>query len=443
MYLQGKDILVLGAGASGVAATRLASAHHADVTLFDNRPEAISGTLADELKHDDVSIVTGEISALGERRFDLAVFSPGIPMNSQAALFAQTHSSAITGELAFGASFIQAPILAVTGTNGKTTTVEMLAHLLAACGKRTLAAGNIGLPLSQVALQKEELDCVVAEVSSFQLELADDFRPFAAALLNITPDHLNRHGSMENYQELKFSIFRNITEPARCIVNAKLVALAEECTTFSADENFSADFSAHLLDGAELPFQGQHNRENALAATALAATLGIRPADAIKALGTFHTGHHRLETVASSNGIEFIDDSKATNVDALLKALTTLRERDRRPIALIAGGVDKGSSLEEAIPELTASRITHVALIGTCAPRLAERWGSLLSCGICASMQDAVSASIRSLPEGGVVLLSPACASQDMFRDYAERGELFAAAARDFCSMTHQSSINS
>ena len=275
------------------------------------------------------------------------------------------------------------------------------------------------------------------------MELSEDFRPYAAALLNITPDHLNRHGSMENYQALKFSIFRHIDAPSRRIVNAQLPPLAGECTTFSADENLPADFNATLLDGAELPFQGRHNRENALAATAMAATLGIPPAEAVEALATFHTGHHRLETVASSNGIEFIDDSKATNVDALLKALDTLRERDRRPIALIAGGIDKGCTLDEVIPELTASRITHVALIGTCAPRLAGRWGSLLPCGICASMQDAVSASIHSLPEGGVVLLSPACASQDMFRDYAERGELFAAAARDFCSMTHQSSINS
>ena len=441
MYFENKDILVLGAGASGIAASRLATAHHAHVTLFDDNFASFSDETLQELAESGISIATGGIASLRQFQFDMAVVSPGVPLDSPAAIFAKEHTSALISELAFGASFIQAPILAVTGTNGKTTTVEMLAHVLASSGRRTVAAGNIGLPLSQVALQGMELDAVVAEVSSFQLELSDDFRPFAAALLNVTPDHLNRHCTMEHYRDLKLGIFKHVENPERRIVRASLGHLLENCTTFSADANIPADFGPALLEGTSLPFQGQHNMENALAAIAMAATLGIPARDSLNALSTFRTGHHRLETVASGNGIEFIDDSKATNVDALIKALETLRARDAsRPIALIAGGVDKGCSLEEAIPMLETSAIAHIAIIGSCAPRLAASWGHNAPCEICATMREAVDSSVQSLPAGGIVLLSPACASQDMFKDYAERGDFFAVEARHFCAPSNQKS---
>ena len=418
MYLQGLHIVVLGAGVSGLSAARLACLHGADVALYDSNPDALPK------KEEGIRCISGSL----EGDYDIAVFSPGVPLESELGRAARRLSAKCVGELTFGALFLKQPILAVTGTNGKTTTVEMLAHIINAVGIRTIPAGNIGLPLSQVALDARDLDYVVAEVSSFQLELADGFQPFTAALLNITPDHLVRHKTMEAYRELKLRIFQGIHNPERCIVNSSLAGLLQGCTTFSAvDDN--ADFGPRLLKGVEFPFHGAHNLENALAATALAGTIGVSKDVAFNALMSFRTGDHRLQCVARRNGIEYIDDSKATNVDALLKALETLRGRGRE-IVLIAGGIDKECSLDEAIPVLKES-VRKVMLIGRCARRLSETWGRHVDCQCCASMRDAVENASCALQQGGIVLLSPACASQDMYKDYAQRGDDFKRCAME------------
>jgi len=448
--MKGKKILVLGAGVSGVAAARLAAKKGAEVTLLDtgNPSEASLKLLAD----DGVAYLLGEDALNWQGDCDLAIYSPGIPLGSPLDLKVLATGARTMGELGFGASFLECPIIAVTGTNGKTTTVEMLEHCLKGAGYDAVAAGNIGLPISDLILQGRKPEMVVAEVSSFQLEHPDGFTPTAAVVLNITPDHLVRHGTMEAYTDLKLAVFRN--PDTKCAINASLLpikAVAKALqhrpyTVFASDSETDFDFG--ILDGwlvrrsengettrlvsiQELPFSGVHNMENALAALAVGAAAGVEPEKLAPHLKSFHTGAHRLQCVLEWNGISFVDDSKATNVDALIKALEVLGPQGRE-IVLIAGGVDKKCSLDECIPKLK-EYVKSVYLIGECRSRLHKSWGSAIEARECMTMREAVFGAAESLKEkGGIVLLSPACASQDMFRDYAHRGEAFAEAAREY-----------
>ena len=439
-----KKILILGAGNSGRSAAKLAKQQGDSVTLLD------SGS--PEIKLDGVEIVTGNEAEKWSGQADLVIYSPGIPLGSRLDEIGIATGAPRISELAYGASFLTCPILAVTGTNGKTTTVEMLEHCLNAAGHRTIAAGNIGLPISEVVASGTTPDILVAEVSSFQLEHPGGFAPTAATILNITPDHLVRHHTMEKYIEAKLSIFAS---PAtKCSLNEETLQIKQISTSlhnriivsFSAASNSTANF--HVEDGwlvkaakegtifrlvkvSELPFSGTHNLENALAALALSDTAGIDALTLAPHLKTFHTGAHRLQKVAQIGGTIFIDDSKATNVDALIKALQALKDNPEtafRKIALIAGGVDKECTLDEAIPFLKES-VNDVFLIGQCAKRLHASWGQFVNTHVCTSMDEAVRLAYASLEDDGIVLLSPACASQDMYRDYAQRGDDFKASS--------------
>ena len=448
--MKGDNVLVLGAGVSGVAAARLAAAQGAKVTLMDTgHPSEASLKL---LVDDGVKCIIGEDALKWKGDCDLAIYSPGIPLGSPLDELAVATGARLMGELGFGASFLECPIIAVTGTNGKTTTVEMLEHCLKGAGYNAIAAGNIGLPISELVRQRRRPDIVVAEVSSFQLEHPDGFVPDAAVLLNITPDHLVRHGTMEAYTAIKMSLFSNPS--TKCVINASLLQIKAVANTlqkrpytvFTSDSE--ADFDFGILDGwlvrrsengettrlvsiQELPFSGGHNMENALAALAVGAAAGVSPERLAQGLKSFHTGAHRLECVLEWNGISFVDDSKATNVDALIKALDVLGPQGRE-IALIAGGVDKKCSLEECIPKLKEC-VQSVYLIGECRNRLLKSWGSVVKAHECGTMQEAVFQAAESLSgKEGIVLLSPACASQDMFRDYAHRGDEFANAAKEY-----------
>ena len=435
-----KKILILGAGNSGKSAAKLAKLQGDAVTLLD------SGT--PDVQIDGVEVVTGRKAEEWSGQVDLVIYSPGIPLGSRLDEIGCATGAPQVSELAYGASFLNCPILAVTGTNGKTTTVEMLEHCLNAAGHRTIAAGNIGLPISEVVATGATPEILVAEVSSFQLEHPGGFAPTAATILNITPDHLVRHHTMEAYIDAKLSIFAS---PAtKCSINDATLQINQVANTlhnriivsFSAASNSKATF--HLEDDwlvkttekntihrlvkvSDLPFSGTHNLENALAALALSDSAGIDALSIAPHLKTFTTGAHRLQKVNQIGGTLFIDDSKATNVDALIKALQALRgnpDTTSKMIALIAGGVDKECSLDEAIPFLKDS-VGNVFLIGQCAKRLHTSWGSHVKTHLCASMEEAVRQAYTSLPEGGIVLLSPACASQDMYHDYAERGNDF------------------
>lgn len=445
-----ENILVLGAGISGVAAARLAKSLGNVVTLLDTgKPSDASLEL---LRGDGIDVITGQDALSWKGNCDLAIYSPGIPLGSPLDLLAIATGARRVSELAYGASFMECTILAVTGTNGKTTTVEMLEHCLKGAGYDAIAAGNIGLPISELVRQGRKPEVIVAEVSSFQLEHPEGFAPDAAVILNITPDHLVRHFTMENYIQTKLDIFGNIK--TKCVINSELLQIKQVSDAlhnlpylaFSSESGSNAEFgiddgwlickgengeSQRLIATGELPFSGRHNMENALAALAVGAAAGISPQRLAPQLADFHTGAHRLECVLERYGISFVDDSKATNVDALVKALDVLAER-RQPIALIAGGIDKKCTLDECLPKLKEC-VQSVYLIGECRDRLMTSWGSVVDAHVCDTMEEAVFKAADSLlsggNSGGIVLLSPACASQDMFRDYAERGRVFSEAA--------------
>lgn len=447
-----KEVLILGCGKSGKYAALLAKQKGANVTLLDTGRPDVTGL-------EEISIRLGENALSWNGKCDLVIFSPGVPIDSPLGKLGLATGAQTVSELAFGASFIQCPIIAVTGTNGKTTTVEMLEHCIKAAGHKAVAAGNIGLPLSQIVLEKRELDFLIAEVSSFQLEHPGNFTPTTAAILNITPDHIIRHHSMEIYSQTKFNIFKNMLPSQIKIANSSIYQINNKEHSlnsmhffcFSAKNDDNAKYFMHgnwlsrredngdisqLVNISELPFSGTHNYENALAAIALCDAVGLNPIKIAKHLCSFQTDDHRMQTVAKFGGLTFIDDSKATNVDALIKALATIAEREKinaqkSKIALIAGGLDKDCTLDEAIPYLK-QHVIFVALIGKCSQRLMSTWGKAIPARTAVSMQDAVNQAANALRGEGIVLLSPACASQDMFSDYAQRGNCFAACAQNY-----------
>lgn len=446
MDINGKKVLVLGGGESGLSAAFLAQAKGADVTLLDSSDSEVVQARLAPLRDNGVHLFLGKTAEQWRGEADLVVISPGIPLESPLHLAGVATGAPCWSELAFGASFLDVPMLAVTGTNGKTTTTEMLQHSLRAGGKRVVAGGNIGLPMSDLPLNGRKYDYIVTEVSSFQMEHPGEFSPRAAALLNVTPDHLNRHKTLEAYTKAKLNLFEHITEPKRIVVRAELLRenslVAEafsckECLTFSVDSDVDADYvveddclvrrgadgGKRLLRCSQLPWRGRHNLENALATLAMEEAAGLDPADYALFLVTFQIGPHRLQTIAEIGGIRYVDDSKATDVDAMTRALETLGE-EGRPIALIAGGLDKGCSLEEAIPALRRY-VTAVFCIGACGERLVELWGKEIPATRCKGMEDAVRGAREAVRNGGIVLLSPGCASMDMFPNYAERGNFF------------------
>ncbi len=458
--LAGKRVLVLGAGASGCAAAQLALAQGARVTVLDGAAGNAASRRCAALQGQGVEFRWG---CSGERweegEVSLVVVSPGIPLDSPLHRLGESTGAPMRGELEFGASFLKCPLYAVTGTNGKTTTTELLTACLKATGRRVMAAGNIGVPISQVAWENPPLDALVVEVSSFQLEHAASFHPQAAILLNVTPDHLDRHGSLERYAALKAGLLENLLPGGVAVYHAALegrLRLPPECRRArlwlageevcakgcpaARDWRVGGDALRRVLPGEDaaeevvlprnaLRLQGDHNGENALAVVALLEALEIPLADFREALAGFQCGPHRIQRVGKWRGITFVDDSKATDVDAMVQALRTLGPSVGKAISLIAGGLDKGCSLTEAKPEIRRY-VKNAFLIGECRGRLQAAWQGEVPCVLCDSLEEAVSQAVRGASQGGIVLLSPGCASMDMFRSYAERGERFAAAMK-------------
>ena len=453
--LHGRRVLVLGAGKSGLAAARLAKAKGAEVIVLDSAPREHFAKLIPMLESDGILLYPyfKEETWTGDA-IDLVVVSPGIALGASLDQVGRSTGAPMRGELEFGASYLDCPMVAVTGTNGKTTTVELLTACLEGAGKHVLAAGNIGLPLSQVALDQPLLDYLVVEVSSFQMEHADSFHPQVGVVLNVTPDHLNRHGTMEVYRNLKLQLLRQIRPGGIAVFHAPLAQflqldpqvaanrlwlIGEEAkpTTPGTDWAVTSDGLIRLDQAGEgtrlfarssMQLIGNHNLANALAVVAVMTGLGIPKEQYSPVLSNFRSGPHRMEPVLQCNDIAFFDDSKATDVDAMRQALRTLGPSRGKKILLIAGGLDKGCALSEAKSELRMY-VKGVYLIGDCRQRLAELWGSEVPCQLCDSLEEAVQAAAKAAVSGDTVLLSPACASMDMFRDYEERGERFRAAA--------------
>ena len=429
-----QKVAVLGAGLSGSAAALLLASDGAQVTLLDSAEEKnlLKSTL-DYLRAQGVRVVCGSAADRDSVEYPRAVLSPGIDPSSPLARNFSSRGIETISELELGWRFCEVPVIAVTGTNGKTTTTELLAQMLNACGQRTIACGNIGKPLSEVAREKQHFDVLTVEVSSFQLEAIRTFRPSISVWLNFAPDHLDRYRSVGEYRTAKLRIFENQTEQDVAVVNAAeaLPKLRSRRITFSAYSD-RADF--RLSDGAivyenqpvlrlsDTKLSGLHNIENLMATLAVGAARGLSFAHMVPALRGYEPRPHRCEFVRELDGVEYVNDSKATNLDAVEKALTA----QTKPVVLIAGGKDKGFSFDPLRP-LVKDKVRLAVLMGEMAESIRRSWDGAVSCEIAASLAGAVERARSLAKPGDVVLFSPGTSSFDMFKSYADRGDQFRA----------------
>ncbi len=446
MNAENKRVIICGMARSGIAAAKLLLSRGAVVTISDMKKEEAFGSELDELR------VQGCVFALGEGPQghldgqDMMIISPGIAYAKDFVQEAVARGIEVIGELELGARMTQGAMCAITGTNGKTTTTTLVGELMRAWGKTTHVVGNIGYPITATAGISTPEDVTVAEVSSYQCETISQFHPHVGAVLNITEDHLARHGTMEVYIQMKRRIFACQTADDYAVFNyddpichEMAKGLAAKIAWFSRRETVPC--GAYVQDGVimlnldghaqaicradEVYIPGPHNLENALAAVTIAGAMGVPAGVMAQVLRTFRGVEHRIETVRVLDGVTWINDSKGTNVDSTQKAIATMT----RPTVLILGGSDKKTTFDPLAQTIIGSpQIAHCVLIGDTAEQIR---GSLERAGYTAYTMagydfDACLAACRKLAaEGGCVLLSPACASFDMFKDYEDRGRIF------------------
>jgi len=443
MRLAGRKALVVGLGKSGVAAARLLASKGATVAVADEKPPH---ALADSLRQLAGISPEQHLSGFREEAFagrDLVVVSPGVPLSTAVVAQARARGAEVIGEVELAARFVEEPIVGVTGTNGKSTTTALTAHLLRSAGKKVFAGGNLGDPLSNRVLQGEALDVTVCELSSYQLEGIASLRCAAAAVLNVTPDHLDRYPSLDEYAAAKERIFENQKPGDTAVLNladARVAAMRTppgvrrrgfdpRASNPSAD-GFVRGKSALTADGTEYQLRaptlrGAHNAENALAALLLSRHLGA-PAEALqRGLDTYPGLPHRLEPVRMLHGVEWVNDSKGTNVDSVEKSLSAFD----RGVLLIMGGRGKGSPYRP-LRALFPGRVRELLTIGEDAPRIAQELGDLVPVTACGELRTAVARARELARAGDTVLLSPACASYDQFKNFEDRGDQFKALVR-------------
>ena len=432
MRYKNQSIAVLGAGLSGNAAARLLHAEGAQVTVLDSAEEnTLLRSTIDNLRALGIRVICGAAADEDASGYQMAVLSPGIDPASPLARNFLSRGMEVISELELGWRHCHLPVIAVTGTNGKTTTTELLATMLNACGQKSIACGNIGKPLCEVALEKRPLDVLTVEVSSFQLERIRDFHPSISLWLNFAPDHLDRYRSVAEYRAAKLRIFENQTAKDVAVANAleKLPPIAPRIITFSAYVNH-ADFRVSegailyrnqpVLRLADIRLRGLHNIENLMAAMAAGLARGLSFQEMAPPLCQYEPRPHRCELVRELDGVEYINDSKATNLDALEKALRA----QSKPVLLIAGGKDKGFSFEPLRP-IVQEKVRSAILIGEMAEKIKRSWADAVPTEIASSLADAVERAHACARAGEVVLFSPGTSSFDMFKSYADRGDQF------------------
>jgi UDP-N-acetylmuramoylalanine--D-glutamate ligase len=443
MELKGKKVLVVGLGKSGLAAALFLRHRGAQVTVSDVRSAEALAKDIPALLEEGIMVETGGHGLLTFRRQDLIVVSPGVPLNTPELMQVKSFGLQVIGELELAARFLKGKILAITGSNGKTTTTALVGEILEKAGIPTLVGGNIGVPVVSLIEQSTDETWSVLEVSSFQLESTFQFHPSIAVILNITPDHLDRHGTFENYALAKERIFAAQDENDCVVLNADNARAAQAATRSKAAVHwFSIEHpvqqGAWLEDGfvlyrdrqdgaiekivplSGIPLKGAHNVENVLAAVCAARKAGA-PAQAIRsAIEGFQAVEHRLEYVATVNGVEFYNDSKATNVDATLKAVAAFQSG----IHLILGGKDKGSDYS-LLSQLLRARVRAVYTIGSAAAKIESQLRGVVPILSCETLDSAVIAAASAAHPGEVVLLAPACSSFDQFENYEHRGHVF------------------
>ena len=444
-----RKILILGLGNSGWAAAELALQQGNRVIVLDEQGGNELADRAERLERRGAEVHLEWNHPAWENTAELAIISPGIAPDSTLGRLAAALACPVVSELEYGFQHAPCPVLAVTGTNGKSTTVELLDHCLRQAGYRSVAAGNIGTALCDAVRKHPALDYLVVEVSSYQLEKVRTFRPFAGALLNLSPDHLDRYATVNEYYRAKLPLLESISDRERIVLRDDLShwpllleampASERGPITFSATASSESDFfldkdgalrmnsdsgPAILCHRRDLRLKGRHNIENVLAALALGHAAGLDANLLVKGAQTFPPSPHRLELVGVHDGIQFINDSKSTNPDSLMRAIDAVAEEIDGKILLLAGGLDKGLNFTDVKPFLH-KHVAQVFLFGNCREKLANLWRDAVPCKIHSSMQNAFETALESAGIGDTVLLSPGCASQDMFRDYAERGRYF------------------
>lgn len=430
MIYSGKNAVVLGLGHSGEAAALLLSEEGALVTVCESGDNSALREKAAGLEARGIRVLLGADADCDPAQYDVAVLSPGIDPAVALVRNVIAKRIPVIGELELAFEECSCPTVAITGTNGKTTTTELTTEMLKACGVRTMASGNIGLPFATAVRSSHELDVMVLEVSSFQLETIRAFHPQVSVWLNLSPNHLDRYPGMKEYREAKLRIFENQSASDIAVVNAaaELPPLAARKITFSAhrkDADFTLDGSVisfegrKILDQNETRLQGIHNAENLMAALAIGHALDVEFDLMAGAVTDYTAPAHRCEFVRTLDGVRWINDSKATNLDAMEMAIRS----QSAPIILIAGGKDKGFEFD-AIAPLVRERVRAAVLIGEMKDRIAGSWQDT-SCHKAQSLEEAVNVAAGLAGEGDVVLFSPGTSSFDMFRNYGERGNLF------------------
>ncbi len=426
----GKKIIVVGMGRSGVAAGEWLLGEKAEVTMFDESTDPAVAEVGLRMKARGAEVITGQKSVMG-RSFDRAILSPGISPDRPMVLELRAAGVPMLGELELGAQACLCPVVAVTGTNGKSTTTELITRILQAAGKRAVACGNYGKPLCEVALLSRELDWAVAEVSSFQLETIDTFRPRIAVYLNLTPDHLDRYPTLEAYAAAKARIFENQkAEDVAVIRKGMVFPKTQGRTMVFTSEARGADYTLQegwlcaqgekvmRQDGTKL--RGAHNAENLLAALAVADAMEVSREVVKKVFANYQALPHRCEVVAVRAGVTWINDSKATNLDAMEQAVIGMDG----PVILIAGGKDKGFDVATSRPVLEG-KVRAVFLLGEMAEKMEKAWSGGTPCRRVKDLGEAVQRAAEMAREGESVLLSPGCSSYDQFKNFEERGEKY------------------
>lgn len=439
--------MVLGAGKSGISAARFLSGRGATVALHDKKEVENWSDAAKSLKEShNVGLIGGELPSWLLDQVDLVVISPGVPTNFIPARYVDRKNGEVIGEVELASRFLKGKIVAITGSNGKTTTTTLVGEILKDAGIKTQVGGNIGTPLLQLTTTSDDDTWTVIELSSFQLETIVDLKPDVAMCLNVTPNHLDRYESFLDYAAAKHRIFMNQTDAGVAVLNADdpitdewssgLNARVRKFSTKTEPENglfLRGRALISVIDGVEtilttrdeIFLRGLHNVENVLAAFAAAMAVGVPVASIRKSVANFKGVEHRIEFVAEIEGVKYYNDSKATSVDASIKAVEALAESDGKTI-LILGGKGKNAPYSPLIP-LIESSVRAIVVIGEDADNIEQQLRGTTECVRAATLDDAVSAASSKAVAGDSVLLAPACASFDMFKSFEERGTVFKA----------------
>ena len=443
-HLRGKKVLIFGAARSGVASAKFLAAHGAVVALNDQKPFEKWSAEAQTLKAEGIGCISGEPPGWLLDNIELVVISPGVPSKSIPIRYADRAGAEVIGEVELASRYLKGRIVGITGSNGKTTTTALVGDLLKDAGLTVQVGGNIGTPLISLVESSTDGGWTVVELSSFQLETIQDFHPTVAIVLNVTPNHMDRYESLTDYAAAKHRIFMNQTPSDVAVLNAddEIVSswakgLRGHVVKFSVTSELAEglflrgdDLISRTTAGekvlakqSEMTLRGLHNVENALAALAAGLACGASPESMRGTIGRFQPVEHRLEFVRELEGVKFYNDSKATSVDATVKALEAFAVEQGKVI-LILGGKGKQAPYAPLAPLVTA-HVRELVLIGEDAETIARELGEYTSHQRATDMKDAVARAFKAAQPGDIVLLAPACASFDMFESYEHRGKVF------------------